>query len=156
MKILVAFYSKTGRTKKVANMIAAHLNADIEEISEIKNRGGKIGSFFSAGKDALLKKTSEIKKTAKDPSDYDVVVIGSPTWVGNICPAIRTYLKENKFKKVAFFITHGGGPGKILSEMEKLGGKPIATLEVRDKKVENKISKENIEKFCEKINLIRI
>jgi len=37
-------------------------------------------------------------------------------------------LTKYKFKKVAFFCTAGGGPGKIFEEMQGLAKKPVATL----------------------------
>ena len=156
MKILTVFYSRTGRTKKVAEMIAENLNAEIEEIIELKNRNKKIMGFWTAGKDAIMKKTGEIRKTNKNSLEYDVVVIGSPVWVGTVCPAIRTYLMQNEFKKVAFFVTHAGGPGKILSEMEKLSKKPLATLEIRDKEIGKEITENDIKNFCERIKEIAV
>jgi len=43
MKTLVAYYSRTGNTKKVAVEIAKNLKADIDEIIDKKDRSGMIG-----------------------------------------------------------------------------------------------------------------
>jgi flavodoxin len=51
MKILIVYYSRTGRTKKIAEKIQYRLNADIDEISDTKNRAGILG-WLSAGRDA--------------------------------------------------------------------------------------------------------
>ena len=66
MKILVAFYSKTGKTKKVALGIAKQLKADIDEIADLKNRRGIIG-WIIAGRDAFRGLLTEIK-FKKNPS----------------------------------------------------------------------------------------
>lgn len=64
MKALVAFYSRTGNTKKLAEEISKILEADIEEIRDKKDRSGAIGWLF-AGKDATSKETTELEKTEK-------------------------------------------------------------------------------------------
>ena len=50
-KTLVAYYSRTGTTKKVGEAIAKALKADIDEIIDLKKRSGAIGWVVS-GKDA--------------------------------------------------------------------------------------------------------
>ena len=37
-KILVVYYSKTGNTKKIGEELAKKLNADVEEVIDLKNR----------------------------------------------------------------------------------------------------------------------
>ncbi len=47
-KILVAYYSKTGNTKRAAEDIAKSLGADLEEIKDKRNRKG-FGRGLRAG-----------------------------------------------------------------------------------------------------------
>lgn len=68
-------------------------------------------------------------------------------------PAIRTYLTDNKFNKVAFFCTCGGQKGKTFEEMEKLSKKPITTLELKDKLVEINSCQNEIEEFCKRLKM---
>lgn len=147
MKILIAFYSKTGNTKKVGEEIARNLISETDEIIDLKDRTRKIIGWIIAGKDASTKKLTKIEHK-KDPSKYDLVIIGTPVWAWTITPAIRTYLTKNKFNKVAFFCTCDGQKGKTFEEMEKLSKEPIAILELKDKEV---TSKEKIKEFCEKL-----
>ena len=123
MKTLVVFYSRSGTTKRVAQEVAKALNADIDEVIDKKSRKGILG-FLRAGYDATRGKTTEIE-FEKDPSGYDLVVIGTPVWNGRVTPAIRTYLLRNreKIKNAAFFSTCAGRPGKCLEQMEELWGK---------------------------------
>lgn len=137
-KILVIFYSRTGATKKVAKTIADLLQCDIEEIFDIKDRGGAMG-YLMAGRDATLKNLTTIKETVEDPSLYDLTIIGTPVWAFTMATPIRTYIVGNKekLKKVAFFCTEGGSGGRrAFREMETLcGQKPIAMLELLTKEV---------------------
>jgi len=86
MKTLVAFYSRDGHTKRVAEIIANALNAELDEIVDKKPRKGFLG-FLRAGYDATRRKTTEISFT-KNPTDYDIVVIGTPVWNSRVTPAI--------------------------------------------------------------------
>jgi flavodoxin len=65
MKILIAYYSRTGTTSKIAKEIAKKIKADIDEIKDLKDRKGILGYIFS-GRDSMLQKTTEIK-TSKNP-----------------------------------------------------------------------------------------
>ena len=130
MKTLVAYYSRTENTKRVAEALAATLNADIEAIvSDTKGKGmGRLAM------QAFLRVRAKIAQTTNDAASYDMVVIGSPVWAGKMSSPIRTYLAQNqdKFTSVAFFCTHGQpgseGSAKMLESMETLSGKKAAAV----------------------------
>ena len=143
--ILVVYYSRTGATRKAAEYITKKLGADMEEIIDMKKRSG-IFCFLIGGRDALKRKETKINEIKKDPSKYDLVIVGSPLWAGNMAPAIRTYLNKYKtdIKSVAFFATLGGSnPGKIFEEAKSLLDKEfislmwICTKELKDDSVFN-------------------
>jgi flavodoxin len=147
-KILVVYYSKTGNTKNVAEKISKFLKTDIEQIIDKTDRSG-IKGWLMGGRDAMKKKDTKII-FKKNPSKYDLVIIGTPTWAWTVTPAVRTYLRKNKkIKKVAFFGTNGGTPGKTFSQMEKLSKKPIAVLSINEKNITS--SDINIKNFCDKL-----
>ncbi|MDF1537539.1 MAG: flavodoxin [Candidatus Thorarchaeota archaeon] len=105
MKILVAYYSRTGTTKAVGEYLAKELGADIDEIVDLKERLGPV-NYIRAARDAKGLNATEIR-CEKNPVDYDVIVIGTPIWRNSLPPAPHTYLSSHslKGKKVAFFIT---------------------------------------------------
>ena len=148
MKKLVVFYSRTGNTRKIAEEIARKINADIEEIIDLKNRKG-ILNWLRAGRDGMKRNLTKIKYF-KDPIKYDLIIIGTPIWV-NMTPAIRTYLLENKdkIKKIAFFSTHGGkSVGKAFDEMEKITKKPVAVFSLREREVKENSFEDKLKDFC--------
>ena len=156
MKILVVFYSRTGTTKKVGEMIAQKIGADIEEIKDTVNRSGAVG-YLRSGRDAMKKRLTKLEPLERDMADYELVIIGTPIWAWNLSAPVRTYITEqkDKFKRVAFFCTMGGsGDKRAFSEMEKLiGRKPEATLAFRTVDVVKENIAEGVEKFAEAINL---
>jgi flavodoxin len=109
MKTLVIYYSRTGKTKFVAEKVAAKLKAEIEEVVDLKSRSGRFG-FLKAGYDATRGNETEIEETKKSASDFEIIVIGTPVWNSRPASAISTYLKRNDFagKKVAVFCTNEG------------------------------------------------
>jgi flavodoxin len=154
MKALVVFYSRTGMTKKIANAISASLDADIEEIEDVKSRRGVIG-FLKSGREATLKKLADIRETKKNPSVYDIAIIGTPVWAANISSPVRTYLSQNngRFKRVAFFCTMGGsGDSRPFKEMETVCGlKPVALLALKTEEVSKGAYAKKVEEFVYKI-----
>ena len=106
MKSLVIYYTRTGKTKSVAEAIASQLGADIEEVVDLKKRQGKIG-WIMGGKDATRKSLTDIALIKKAPADYDLMVIGTPIWAWSPTPALRTYISQNDLsgKNVALFYT---------------------------------------------------
>jgi flavodoxin len=130
-KILVVYYSRTGRTKKVAEAIAAKLGADIEEIVDTTPRKG-LRAIFHSTLDGLFNRTTDIKEPVKDPYDYDLIVVGTPIWAGSVCAPVRDYFTwtEGTIRKTAFFLTHGSiGEERVFHQMEALSGaKPLEVL----------------------------
>jgi len=121
MKSLVVYYTRTGKTKGVAENIAAQLSADIEEIVDQKKRAGPIG-WLNAGKAATREETTEIASLKYSPSNYDLIVFGTPVWAWRPTPAIRTYIKQNDLsgKKVALFLTSDGDPKQATERTKAL------------------------------------
>ena len=156
MKILIAYYSRTNTTKKAAEALAGFFGADIEEIIDKKDRRGAMG-YMLAGRDAMLKKITNIQECRHNPSDYDLVIIGTPVWAGKITPAIRAYINKqaNNFKQTAFFVTQGAKPPKhqsVFQDLKELAGKPAAAeLQMSTKEVISGEFKNKLEEFAEKI-----
>jgi flavodoxin len=154
MKTLVAFYSKTGNTKKIAGKISEKLNADLEEIIDLVNRKGFSG-FLSGGRDGLRKKLTKIKEPGKNPADYDLIIIGTPIWGWNMTPAARTYLAKVKgqLKKLACFCTEGSSGGQRAFEnmAEITGLKPEAVLEITEKDLSSHNWEKMVDDFIKKV-----
>ena len=145
MKTLVAWYSNSGTTTVVAERIAALLGAELDSIEESNPRprmvidGGKAeasaGAMTKAGMAAVFGISSSIVEARKDPSEYDLVVVGTPVWCGSLTPPVRAYLSKYRkaLPQVAFFCT-AGDPAKFraFEQMRKIAGKaPAATLAVK-------------------------
>ncbi|MEI6596607.1 MAG: flavodoxin [bacterium] len=151
--ILIVYYSRTGITKKLVDYIAKKIGAETEEIKDTVNRAGAVG-YLLAGKDATLRKLTKLETPKLNPTNFDLVIIGTPIWSWNMSAPIRTYLEERKgqFKEVAFFCTMGGsGDERAFKEMmEIINKKPAVVLSLKTKEVvAGKMKKADM--FCEEI-----
>jgi flavodoxin len=149
-KCLVAYYSRTGTTRQVAEAVAKELGADLEEIVDRKKRRGPMG-FVIGGKDAATKKLTEIDEPRSDPASYALVVIGTPVWAGTMCPAVRTYITRVKdtLPDVAFILTTGGsGVSRTFADMAELCGKePVAQMGLTAKQVRKEDCSARVKEF---------
>jgi len=120
MKAMVVYYSRSGNTKAVAELIAGAASADLESLVEVGvNRKGLFG-YLSAGRGAMSKKKSEIQAPSKNPADYDIVFVGTPIWGWNLAPAVRSYLAQTDFGStpIALFCTmSSSGQEKAFASM---------------------------------------
>jgi len=152
MKTLIVFYSRTGTTRKVAGELKVPLSADVEEIVDHKNRGGPIG-FLQSGREAKNEATPEIDTPKMDPSGYDLVVICTPVWASKMASPVRSYLTQmkEKLRRVAFLCTCGNPSGDVFEGMERLAGKPAATLVIKAKDMRSGEYAEMVKTFAERV-----
>lgn len=154
MNILVVFYSRTDTTKKAAGKISEKLNASLEELVDKKDRGGVVGWIMS-GRDAVKKTLADIEDCEKKTENYDLVVIGTPVWVGTMSSAVRTFItnNKNKFKKIATFTTQGGDKDqRVFGDIKELAGiDPVAELKLTTKEVKNDDFETKVDEFVQKI-----
>lgn len=150
MKALVVYYSRDGNTKFVANEVAKSLKADVEALTDKKNRKGIFG-YILGGRDALLGRETEIGELKYGPETYDLVIVGTPVWAHSVAPAVRTYLNKNELsgKKAAFFCTYGGsGAEQVLGQLAGLAHtKGVGTLALK-KPLEDGTAPEEVAEWC--------
>lgn len=150
MKTLVVYYSRTGTTKKIGEEIAKKLEAKTEDIIDTVDRSGAMGYLY-AGRDAMKRRLTKLKRPKLNPADFDLVVVGTPIWAWNMSAPVRTYLTafKGKFEKVAFFCTMGGqGDQNAFKEMGEVAKiEPVATLSLTTKEVMKDNFTDRLEEF---------
>lgn len=148
MKALVAYYSRTGHTKRIAVELAATIGADLEELRDGRNRRGLIG-FIMSGREAIKKQHVDLEPLQHDPAVYDIVIVGSPIWANSICSPVRTFLAQYKqqIKRAAWLCTSGSIDPKYAAKgfaimTEQSGLAPVATLGMGQRDVKREHSSE--------------
>ena len=134
-KTLVVYYSATGRTERVAEVIAKERGADIMKLIPSPDYTEADLDYNDAGSrvsrehdDASLREKIRLQKAVPDNwASYDTVFIGYPIWWGIAAWPVDAFVKANDFtgKTVVTFATAASSPlgnsGKLLAEMA--GGK---------------------------------
>ena len=120
MKPLVVYYSLTGKTKLVSQVIAEALNATLVEIKETKPR--KLGPFvyLIGGLAATINRGSKINPIDVDLKQHETIFIGSPTWNSRPAPAINSFIYKTNFEGrsiIPFFTMGGDNSGKALANI---------------------------------------
>lgn len=150
-KTLVAYFSASGTTKKVAEKLANAIKASIYEIKPAV-------PYTKADLNWLDKKSRsnvemndkafrpEIVKGDLDVSSYDRILLGFPIWWYVAPTIINTFLESYDFsgKKIVLFATSGGsGFGNTVKELK--ASTPDA--EIIEGKLLNRVSDKMLEEF---------
>ena len=155
-KKLVAYFSASGTTRKIAEIIAQVAEADLYEIMP-KQPYSKADLNWMDKKSRSSVEMSdktfrpEISNTDVQVDKYDVILLGFPIWWYVAPTIINTFLESYDFsgKKIVLFATSGGsGFGNTVSEL-----KPSAPdAEIVEGKVLNKATKQEIAEWIKSIS----
>ncbi|MCM1083240.1 MAG: NAD(P)H-dependent oxidoreductase [Clostridium sp.] len=127
-KILVAYFSATGNTKKLAEYAADVTEADLYEIvpqepySDADLDYGDKNSRSTREMDDSFCRPA-ISGSVSGMEDYDIIFIAYPNWWASIPMPIASFLEEYDFsgKTIVSFCSHGGGRfGQSLTAIAKL------------------------------------
>ncbi len=157
-KILVVYYSRTGFTQTLAQLVAKSCHADIEAIEDESvcgRRTNPIGYVCSA-LEAILHIKPGLRPGKHAPADYDLTLIGTPVWFWSLSSPVRSYLEKhrNEIRKLGFFCTYSGsGQVKVLKDLQQLSGKrAVASLAISDAEISGKQYKVKVKKFVAQID----
>ena len=155
-KSLVAYFSASGVTKKVATKLASAIGADIFEIVPKE-------LYTSADLNWMDKKSRssvemndrncrpEIASKVDDMSKYDTVYVGFPVWWYREPSIIDTFMEAYDFtdKKVITFCTSGGsGLGDSAKNMQALA---TGAKVIDGKKFSSGVSEADLKKWADSV-----
>ena len=141
MKSLVVYYSMTGKTRLVAQVIAEALDAALVEIEERRPTPMPF-VYLSGGFAATINRGREINPIDVDLKQYDRIFIGSPIWNSRPTPAINSFIYQTNFEGrtvIPFFTMAGDNSEKALAnvtaKIERSQGKVTGSFAIRSYKV---------------------
>ncbi len=127
-KVLVAYYSRSGNTKAVAQQIQRLTGGDLFEIQTVKEYPASYSEMTEIAKKELAEGyRPELKNKAENWAAYDVVFIGSPDWWGTYAPAVRSFIAQYNWRKNrrAVFYQRGRRHAKLRKRYEKTARRRI-------------------------------
>ena len=121
---LVAYFSASGTTAKVAKRLADSIDADLFEIKPKEPYTDSdlrwTNPMARCNREKIGKKDVPVEGKIEDFSKYDVVYIGFPIWYGCAPNVVNTFCSAYDWrgKKVYIFATSGGsGIGKSAEKL---------------------------------------
>ena len=111
-KKLIVYYSLSGNTKGLAELIQSLTGADIFEL--------KLVDPYPEEFEAVVERANHERESGDLPAlaanidnlaDYDVVFIGTPNWFGTLSMPVLTFIDSHDLsgKTIVPFVTHGRG-----------------------------------------------
>ena len=129
MKTLVVYYSFSGNNRLLAQHLQKRLNADLQEIAEVKPRTG-----FTILLDVFFRRTPKIVASRINWPQYSRVILLAPIWAGRIASPLKAFLRLAKqhLPQYCFISLCGTGHNKNLKkELTQLTGQePEFVLEL--------------------------
>ena len=133
-KTLVVYYSASGNTENVSNVIAKTLGADLFELEPVEPYSNDDLNWTNDDSRVTREHENEderdvelVSATVDNWSEYDTVFIGYPIWWGIAAWPVDEFIKTNDFtgKTVIPFATSAssgmGQSGELLAEMAGTG-----------------------------------
>lgn len=113
MKTLVTYFSYSGVTKKMAEIIAKHTSGDLFRIAEQIAYSPNYNACVNQAKEEKRKESRPaIKEDISDKrlAGYDVIFVGYPIWWYDAPMIIYSFLEAHDFsgKTIVPFATSGG------------------------------------------------
>ncbi len=123
-KSLVVYFSYSGNTEKVAQLIAQGTSSDIFEIVPEKAYPEDYDECVDlASEEKAANARPAIKNDVENIDQYDTIYVGYPCWWGTSPMVIFTFLESHDFsgKTIIPFTTHGGsGFGSSISDISNV------------------------------------
>lgn len=153
MKTLIACYSYSGHTLKVAEALKKKINADLTQIETVNDKW-----YIFKAWDSFRENRVPIKPCKTDLIDYDSFILCCPVWVGRVPSAINQYLSELKNlkgKQFGVFVTSGGNKSqkatiKMREYLDSQGMHFLGQMRLLTKDVENENFGEIFDIFSKK------
>ncbi|KRM86963.1 flavodoxin [Lacticaseibacillus thailandensis] len=128
-KILIAYYSWSGHTAKLAHQLQAATQADLFEITVAPGTFSQ--DMYETSEEAKAQlasgKLPVLAYPLPDLAQYDVVLVGGPVWSGVPSTPVRAFLQAAQGASAVFapFYTHAGTPAQYEDEF-KAAAAPLA------------------------------
>ena len=155
-KSLVAYFSASGVTKKVAEKLSDAVGADLFEIKpKVKYTKADLDWMDTKSRSSIEMNDKSFRPAISEKCDnmdkYDVVYVGFPIWWYVAPTIINTFLESYDFsgKIIIPFATSGGsGFGKTIEILKDLGSKEAKW---KDGKLMNNISETELKNWINNI-----
>lgn len=126
MKKIVIYYSYSGNTRRIAQLINEKKGYDVWELKPLIPFVDDYQKLVDQEEENMHQnKMVELEPINVELNNYDTIILGTPVWWYTMASPVRTFLvKCNLTNKVIIpFATNAGWPGSVIEDIEKYASK---------------------------------
>jgi flavodoxin len=135
-KILVVYFSQTGNTRTLANLIHQEIGGDIFRIETAIPYSSDMAALARRkNKELETGNMPELKSKAPNIESYNIIFLGYPIWAMTVPTPVRSFLESHDLtgKIIVPFCTHDGyGSGESVAVIKDLLPSGTTVLNVFD------------------------
>ena len=117
-RVLAAYFSYSGTTRRAAEALSSQTGADLYEIAP---KEAYSNVYMQSNMEIRRNSRPELAGTVENMEDYDIVFVGYPVWFHATPAPVNTFLESYDFsgKTIVLFATSGGsGFGKTVKNLQ--------------------------------------
>jgi len=145
--ILVVFYSNTGNSRRLAQLLSTQKGWPTGEVVEQHPRSSMLRSVL----DSLLRRRPAVQYKGPDPTGFRTVVLVAPIWMYRLASPMRTFVHDwrKQLDRVAVLVTMGrrGGSNAAAEIGNILGHDPVLSEVVTARAIEDGSCAEAVNAF---------
>lgn len=149
-RILVVFYSYTGTSRRLVQLLCSQLDWTSGEIVEEQPRSGASGTLRCVV-DSLLRRRPRIRYKGPDPKGFGTVVLVSPIWAYRLASPMRSFVagRRDDLQKIAVVSVMGGSgaPNAVAEIGHLLGRAPLLATAFTAREVDDGSCAARLEAF---------
>ncbi len=120
-KVIVVYYSLEGHCQKIAQYMASQFGFDTLALQPKKSLDANSSSKYLLGRlQILFNQSVALETLPEDLLHYDLIILGTPVWMGTFTPAVQTFIETVNLGNVplALFTTFDKDAGEVLERLK--------------------------------------
>jgi len=157
-RLLVAYFSYTGNTRRIAQALSIRLrrSCEVEEVEIIPTR--KRSYLHWLAYSFVPDSEVEIENPEMDLSPYDMVLLGFPKWTFS-CPPLNRFVRKLRNvtgPKFCLFMTSGGFDEHrflraLARKLRKMGCNVVECMMVTRKQIRSEMYSASVDSFATRV-----
>ncbi|MBG9390047.1 flavodoxin family protein [Caenimonas aquaedulcis] len=152
---LIVFYSLTGNSRRLGQLLAAQTGWPVGEVLEERPRTAGASGYLRCAVDSLFHRSPEVRYQGPEPSDFANVVLVAPIWAGRIAGPMRSFARAygSRLQRIALLTTMGGrGGSNAVAEIGRVAGRdPVLAEVVTAQEVQDGSCAQAVEAFAKAV-----
>lgn len=148
---LIVFYTYSGNSREVAQLLAAQKGWPAGEVIEEEPRSGGGAGYIRCLLDSMFHREPAVRYVGPEPADFAQVVLVAPIWLQRLAAPMRSFVRAHRdeLKHVGVITTMGsrGGSNAVAEIGRILGRDPVLAETITEREVQDGSCAARLEAF---------